>query len=42
VLGCVSFDPPANHAGPVDGRLEFDRLRTPEHAARRESLPWFE
>jgi hypothetical protein len=41
VLGCVSFDPPANYAGPVDGRLELDRLRTPEHARRRESLPWF-
>lgn len=41
VLGCVSFDPPRNYAGPVDGVLEMDRLRTEAHRTRRESLPWF-
>lgn len=41
IVGCVSFDPPENPAGPVDGVLDLDRLRTATHAAHRESLPWF-
>lgn len=41
IVGCVSFEPPLNFAGPVDGRLDVERLTTAEHRARRDSLPWF-